>query len=99
MNVQKTLSWIILPPFLVLTAYAVYDVGVYGIFDYHLHSSAGWQVFTDLVIACILLLTFIVPDAKSKGVNPWPWVIGTFLTGSIAPLVYLIIYGGQKESA
>lgn len=95
---QRLLAITLLPPFLALTIYAVMDVGVIGIFDYHLHSSAGWQVFVDLVIALLLLLTFLIPDARRKGLNPWPWAVGTVLTGSIAPLIYLAAHGRKSES-
>ncbi len=93
----RLISIVILVPFLALTAYAVWDVGLLGIPEYHRHSSAGWQVFVDLVIACILLMFFLVRDAKAKGVNPWPWVIATAFTGSISPLVYFVVYGGSKN--
>ncbi len=91
----KMTSILMLIPFLILTAYAVWDVGLIGIPEYHLHSSAGWQVFTDLVIALIMLLFFLVRDARQRGVNPWPWVVASMFTGSIAPLVYFAIYGGS----
>ena len=97
MDFQRTLAILILIPFLVLTAYSVYAVGIIGIFVYHLHSPAGWQVFTDLVISLLLLLTFMVPDAQRKGRNPWPWVVGTLLAGSISPLCYLAYYGGSSD--
>jgi hypothetical protein len=99
MHGRRLLAIGLLIPFLALTGYALLDVGYLGIFDYHRHSSAGWQVFADLVIALLLLLTFLIPDAKRKGVNPWPWAIGTLLTGAIAPLIYLAIYGGDHDNA
>jgi len=95
---QRQLAIILGIPFLLLTVYAVLEVGVWGIVDYHRHSPAGWQVFADLVVALILLLTWLVPDAKSKGHNPWPWVAATFFTGSLAPLAYLIFFGDKKPS-
>ena len=94
----KLTSILILIPFLALTAYAVWDVGLIGIPEYHIHSSAGWQVFIDLVIACVLLMFFLVRDARSKGINPWPWVVATLFTGSISPLIYFSIYGGSKTT-
>ena len=95
----RLISIVILLPFLALTGYAVWDVGLLGIPEYHLHSSAGWQVFVDLVIACVLLMFFLIKDARSKGINPWPWVIATAFTGTISPLVYFVIYGGiQPEN-
>ena len=42
MNNHRTLAIIILIPFTLLTAYAVMEVGYIGIFDYQLHSPAGW---------------------------------------------------------
>ena len=71
------------------SAWVVTQVGYIGIFEYHLHSPAGWQVIADLVIACVLLLCWIVPDAKSKGRNVWPFVGLTLFLGSIGPLAYL----------
>ena len=85
----KTLAIVLLIPFLILTAYALYAVGFVGIFDYQRHSPAGWQVFADLVISLILILTWLVPNAKAKGRNPWPWVVATLFLGVISPLVYL----------
>lgn len=85
----RTLAILILVPFTFLTLYAVMDVGYIGIFDYHRHSSAGWQVFTDLVIALTLVLFWLVDNAKRTGRNPWPWVVLTLFLGSFGPLLYL----------
>lgn len=86
---RKILAISLLIPFSVLSIYAVWDVGYIGIFDYHRHSSAGWQVFTDLVIALILVLTWMIPEAKRTGRNPWLWVAITLPLGSIGPLLFL----------
>ncbi|MEM7358299.1 MAG: hypothetical protein AAF431_04345 [Pseudomonadota bacterium] len=88
---KRTLAIALLIPFLVLTAYAVQQVGYIGIFDYHRHSPAGWQVFVDLVIALVLVLTWLIPQAKKNGRNPWPWVALTLVAGSIGPLLYLAV--------
>jgi drug/metabolite transporter (DMT)-like permease len=86
---RKLIAIALLIPFSALTVYAVIQVGYVGIFEYQIHSPAGWQVFADLVVALALVLTWMIPDAKRNGRNPWPWVIGTLFTGSIAPLLYL----------
>ncbi len=86
---RRTLAIILLVPFAVLTAYAVATVGYIGIFDYHRHSPAGWQVFADLVIALVLVLTWLIADARRAGRSPWPWVGATLLLGSLGPLLYL----------
>ena len=86
---KKLFAIIILIPFSILSAYAVFKVGYVGIFDYHIHSPAGWQVFVDLVIACVLCLTWLIPEAKRNERNPVPFVIITLFLGSFGPLLYL----------
>ena len=73
MSTRRLLAIALLLPFSALSLYAVAKVGYVGMFDYHRHSPAGWQVFTDLVIALILVLTWLIPEARRKGRNPWPW--------------------------
>ncbi|NDW22268.1 DUF2834 domain-containing protein [Alteromonas hispanica] len=86
---RKTVAITLLIPFSILTAYAVVRVGIVEIFTYHLRSPAGWQVFTDLVVALIIVLIWLIPDARKNNRNPWPWVIATICMGSIGPLLYL----------
>ncbi len=86
---KRLLAIVILIPFSILSAYAVFQVGYIGIFDYQRHSPAGWQVLIDLVIACVLILTWMIPEAKRKGRNPWPFVTITLFLGSFGPLLYL----------
>lgn len=84
----------LLIPFSLLTLYAVWQVGYIGIFDYQRHSPAGWQVFADLVVALLLVLYWLIADARKTGRNPWPWVVITLLLGSFGPLLYLVF--GRK---
>ena len=86
---RRTIAIALLVPFVALTAYALAEVGYVGILDYHRHSPAGWQVFTDLVVALVLVLLWLVPEARARGRNPWPWVALTIVAGSIGPLLYL----------
>lgn len=99
MNSIRTLAVIILVPFTVLTIYAVAEVGYVGIFDYQRHSPAGWQVFVDLVIALVLVLTWMIPEARRVGRNPWPWVGLTLVAGSFGPLLYLAFGKAEKSSS
>ena len=86
---KRTLAIILLIPFSALTAYAVFKVGYIGLFDYQRHSPAGWQVFADLVIACLLCLSWLIPEAKSRGRNPIPFVVITLFLGALGPLLYI----------
>ena len=96
---RKILAIIMLIPFGALTLYVLAKVGYIGIFDYQRHSPAGWQVFADLVVALVLVLSWLVPHAQQRGRNPWPWVVGTLFLGSIAPLVYLALYGKTDKQS
>jgi len=97
MSNKRTMSLLILIPFSLLSLYAVSEVGFIGLFDYQRHSPAGWQVLADLVIALVLVLSWLIPEAKKANRNPWPWVVATLFTGSLAPLLYLAT--GKKDSA
>ena len=85
---NRTLAIAMLIPFTILSIYALYKVGYVGIIDYQRHSPAGWQVFADLVIACVLLLMWIIPDARKRGRNPWGYVLVTVVLGSFGALLY-----------
>lgn len=94
---KRLLAVVLAVPFLILTCYALLRVGYVGIFDYQRHSPAGWQVFADLVIALVLVLSWLIPEAKQRGHNPWPWVALTLVAGSFGPLGYLL-FRAQKTS-
>lgn len=96
---RRILLTVILLVFLALTAAALWQHGYWGIFEPLLQSLAGWQVLADLVIALSLFLVWMWRDAHGAGRNPWPWLLLTLATGSIAPLIYLLIYkSGSKTS-
>lgn len=84
---RRTLSILALLPFLALTGWALLEGGIAGILA-TARTPGGAQVFVDLVIALVLLLTFLVPHARACGRNPWLWVGLTVCLGSIAPLLY-----------
>lgn len=87
----QALSLALLVPFSALTAYSVYDVGLLGVFEHQLASSGGWQVLADLIIAIVLILFWLVPDARRSGRNPWPYVFLALAAGSFGPLLYLAL--------
>lgn len=89
MNTRQMAAVAALIPFLLLTLYAIVEVGYAGIFEHFIIGPAGWQIFADLVIALVMVLIWLYRDARQRGRNPWPWIVGTLFTGSIAPLLYL----------
>lgn len=98
MNNLRIAALLLLIPFSLLTLYTIADVGYIEIFNYQRHSSAGWQVFADLVIALLFFVSWIFVDAKENGRNPWPYVIATGFLGSIGPLLYLLIGHRSQET-
>lgn len=86
---KQIIAIALLIPFSLLTVYAIYKVGYIGVFDYQRHSPAGWQVFADLVIACLLCLSWLIPEAKRNGRNPTPFVVLTLFLGALGPLLYI----------
>jgi uncharacterized membrane protein len=73
-----------------LTAMALMETGYTGIFTMHMQSFAGMQVLSDLVIVCVLAIIWMVRDAKTSGVTPWPFVVLTLAAGAFGPLFYLV---------
>ncbi len=85
--------------FTVLTVIALLDVGYFGIIEPHFKDWGPAQVFTDLVIVCVLAVFWMVPDARGRGLNPWPFVVLTLVGGSFGPLAYLIVREWRAERA
>jgi hypothetical protein len=73
-----------------LTALALRDHGVWGLFEPVFRSFGAAQVFADLVIALALFLVWMWRDARANGRSPWPWLALTLATGSFGPLLYLL---------
>lgn len=96
---QRVVLIVVLTAFSALTAVALYYHGYWGIIEPHFQSFGAAQVFADLVIALSIFLVWMWRDARAAGRNPWPWLILTLTTGSIGPLIYLIVYKSAKPVA
>ncbi|MEZ4362041.1 MAG: hypothetical protein R3B48_17775 [Kofleriaceae bacterium] len=53
----------------------------------------GLQLLLDLAIAAYLTLTWMVRDARQRGIRAWPYVLATTFIGSIGLLSYLVHRG------
>lgn len=88
-------------PLLAFALFTAYSTGVtqahgyFGFLDL-LEQPWGPQVLLDLGIAIGVNLAFIVPDARARGINPWPYVLSALALGSISVLAYLT-HRGWKE--
>jgi Terpene cyclase DEP1 len=73
-----------------ITAGALWTEGLAGLIAAITHSYGSMQIFSDLVIALILVMIWMWRDAKNSGRNVWPWIAITLVAGSFGPLLYFI---------
>ncbi|HSW12886.1 MAG TPA: DUF2834 domain-containing protein [Solimonas sp.] len=102
MNLRTLLLLVLIVDFAVLSGYALLEHGYLGLFQYQLLASAGWQVLADLVIACTLIMLWMVDDARRSGRTVWPYLVATATLGSFGPLFYLLVgqlQGRSREHA
>ncbi|HRG47780.1 MAG TPA: DUF2834 domain-containing protein [Leptospiraceae bacterium] len=82
--------------FFLLTALAVWQNGVLGIFEHQFKNFGGIQVWVDLFIALSIFMVWMWRDAKATNRNPWPWIILTLAAGSFGPLFYLLFRNSNR---
>ena len=97
MKIARSFSLIVLVPFTLLTAYALWEVGPIGVFAHQYASPGGWQVFVDLVIACLFFVIWMFGNAKKTGRNPWGYLVLTLAAGSFGPLLYFAFAKPESE--
>jgi hypothetical protein len=95
---SQTLTVLVLIPFSILTAVALWYHGYWGIIEPHFHSFGAAQVLVDLTIALGLFLIWLWRDATAAGRNPWPWVLLTLVAGSFGPLIYLLVRNNASDT-
>jgi Protein of unknown function DUF2834 len=96
---MKPILALVFLAFGVYSAYAIFELGYLGVFSSSFANAGTLQVFLDLVIACLLILTWLVRDARDKGRNPWPYVVLTLAAGSFGPLLYLLLADRRTSAA
>lgn len=87
---NRPLLILVMLAFGALTAVAVWQHGVIGIFAWQLQNTAGLQVLVDLGIALGLFCAWMWRDAREQGRRPLPWLLLTLASGSFGPLLYLL---------
>lgn len=90
MTWSKPVLWIVFVAFSLLSVWALETVGLAGILGSHIASPGSLQVTFDFFICAALVITWMIGDARRRGIAAWPWVIATLCLGSFAPLVYLL---------
>jgi hypothetical protein len=90
MNWKLIGLWVVLADFAALSAYAVWQYGVVGLFAAAFANVATATVFVDLVIALSLVMLWMIGDARQRRTTVLPYLVTTLALGSIGPLLYLI---------
>jgi hypothetical protein len=84
--------------FAAFTAWPVAAQGYLGFIDVHTQGPWGYQVFIDLVIALMLFLVWMIPDARRHQLAAWPFVIAVLATGSLGALAYLAVRAWREAT-
>lgn len=90
MSGRKVVLFVVLADFIAIAAWAVSRVGVVGLFTGTIESPAAIVGLADLVISLGLICTWMVRDARARGVSVAPYLVLTPLLGSAAALLYLL---------
>ena len=90
MSARSIVVLAVIAAFGVLSTLALLDVGYFGILAPHFKSWGGAQVFSDLVIMCVLGCIWMSRDARERGLTVWPFIVMTVFLGSFGPLLYLV---------
>ena len=81
---------LILLAFGAYSIYVMWDFGYLGIWRAGFANAAALQILLDLVITCLLISSWMIGDARAKGLKAWPFVGVTLAAGSFGPLLYLL---------
>ncbi|MCW5632718.1 MAG: DUF2834 domain-containing protein [Rubrivivax sp.] len=94
---MRIVLWLVTLAFGAYSLWVMAQVGYIGLWQAGLSSPATLQILLDLVISCVLLVGFVVRDARANGRTWWPWALVTLAAGSFGPLAYLL--WPQRRSA
>ena len=91
MNLRLVLLLVTLALFGAYSVWLLLDVGYIAIWKAGFANPSSLQILMDLVIACLIISSWMIGDAKARGVSVWPWIIAVLTTGTLAILVYLVV--------
>ena len=88
MKTRTLITLVVGLPFAAFSTWVTLTQGYIAIFEVATLSPAAAQVFADLGVSLMLLLTYIGRECRERGEAVWPWVLATLALGSLAPLAY-----------
>src|SRR5262249_28213606 len=90
MKAVKIVLALVLVDFLALTSFVLAEHGFVGFYRWALHNSATTLMLVDLCISLVLVMVWMLRDARERGVSVLPYVLITRAIGSAGPLLYLL---------
>ena len=97
MRLKLIALYLIFFDFLAYTLYVVATEGYFGFIPAAVTSPWHTQIFLDLLVACVIIGSWMVVDARRRGKTVWPYIVAIPFTGSLSPLVYLIVREHQRD--
>ena len=82
---------LVLAAFGAFSLYVMWEVGYVGIWQSGMASLGAWQLLIDFIITSLILLGVLWRDAKQSGRTFWPFAVLTLATGSVGPMLYLLL--------
>ena len=96
---ERRLAAVAIVGFAILTIAGIVNDGVPGgAIDAITFNTMSWQIYIDLVLAIVVLSIWIHRDARRRGINPWPFIVGGVIAGMFGPLLYLLLRPASVES-
>ncbi len=99
MNTRQLLLGAVLLGFVGLTGQVLVEHGYLGFFLAVGENSATRLVMVDLVICLSLMAAWIWTDARSRDINPLPYLGVALAFGAAGPLLYLIVRERRAATA
>lgn len=91
MNLKRIVPAFLLLDFSVLTAVEIVRHGYTGYLRLAFSDLSAGIILADLAIALLLVLAWMIQDARARKVTVWPYVVLTMVLGSVGPLAYLVL--------
>lgn len=99
MNLSKIVPAVLLVGFSALTAEVVVADGYTGWMQIALQNRSAGLLLVDLTISLLLVLTWMIRDARQRNATVWPFAVLTLALGSVGPLAYLVLRPSKQASS
>lgn len=90
MRIKPVLMTLVFLDLVAVTVWALFTGSLFEFVQRVLHDPWAIQIAFDFCIAVGFAGYWLYKDAKTQGLNPWPWLIALPFTGSLSLLLYAV---------